>query len=102
MKSDRCSITPRENFVVIQRYEQAQLTPGGIVIPDTQRIKMDTGKVLAIGPGKYGDSGQLIPISGIYVGDTVHFAANAGTNVEISGQSYYLIPSVNIIAVECK
>ena len=51
-------IKPLGNRVVVQR-SKAPTSKGGILLPDSAQEKPKEGHVLAAGPGKLNDSGQL-------------------------------------------
>jgi len=68
------------------------------VLPDAAREKPQRGTVLAVGPGKLLDSGNRGRLQ-VAVGDTVVFAAYAGTDVKINGIEYLLIDESDILAV---
>lgn len=74
-------------------------SPGGIIIPDTaQKEKPERGKVIAVGPGKRGDGGDLIPVS-VKAGDIVIFSKYGYDEVKIGDEEYYIISESNILAV---
>ena len=55
-------LVPLEDRVVIKIIEQEQVTATGIVLPDTAKEKPSKGRVEAVGPGKYSEKGDLIPM----------------------------------------
>jgi len=76
-------------------------SPSGIIIPDTaQKEKSKVGVVIAVGPGKYGDEGDLIPTT-VKPGSKVYF--NAGWDNEVSvgekDEEYFLVHESDILAV---
>jgi len=76
-------ITPLSDHVFIQSLEGESQTPGGIVIPDTaEKEKPVKGKVLAVGPGRRNDKGELIPMS-VKVGDVVLFKKYGPDEIEL-------------------
>jgi len=52
----------------------------GIILPDIAQEEQHAGIVIEVGPGRYGETGELIPMD-IQVGDQVHFPTNAGYEV---------------------
>ena len=52
------NIKPLGDRIVIKRFEAAEKTAGGIVLPDSAKDKPQKGKVLAVGPGKLSKEGK--------------------------------------------
>ena len=96
-----CSLVPRDNWVIVEREITPEYTPGGLIRPQNQQVKMDSGIVLAIGPGKY-EYGVFVKVVGIEVGDRVHFAASGATDVIVDNKDYCFLPSTNCISVSRK
>ena len=92
------SIKPLHDSVVIERIEEELTSAGGIVIPDTAKEKPMRGKVLAIGPGKLLDNGNIIPL-GIKEGDEVLFGKYSGTEVKIDGKEAVVMREDDILGV---
>ena len=65
-------LRPLGNRVVVEPIEEDEVTPGGIVLPETAKEKPQQGKVLAVGPGERDEKGQRIPLD-VKVGDRVLF-----------------------------
>ena len=83
-------LVPLEDRVVVKLIEQEQTTSTGIVLPDTAKEKPSKGKVLAVGPGKYSDKGELLPMP-VKEGDIVVFAKYAGTEVKLDEEDYLVL-----------
>jgi chaperonin GroES len=83
-------LVPLEDRVVVKIIEQEQVTPTGIVLPDTAKEKPSKGRVEAVGPGKYSDKGDLLPMQ-VKVGDLVVFAKYAGTELKLDGEEYLVL-----------
>jgi chaperonin GroES len=69
--------------------EDAQMTAGGIYIPDTAKEKPQEGTVVAVGPGKLTDDGKRVPME-LAVGDTVVYSKYGGTEFK-EGDTEYLV-----------
>jgi chaperonin GroES len=54
--------------------------------------------VLAVGPGKYSDNGDLIPMP-VKEGDVVVFAKYAGTELKLDGEDYLVLRLTDLIGV---
>ncbi len=92
------AIQPLQDRLVIEAAAKEQTTAGGIILPDAAQEKPQRGTVIAVGPGKRLDSGQLAPID-INVGDTVLYGKYAGTEVNVDGKDYIIIRAEEILAV---
>lgn len=71
-------IRPLYDRIVIQRLEEDEKTPGGIVIPTSAKEKAQIGKVIAVGTGRVTPEGKTLPLA-VKVGDQVFFTKYAGT-----------------------
>ena len=93
------NIKPLEDRILVQLLEAEQTTASGLVIPDTAKEKPQEGKVLAVGPGRFDDSGSnRIPLD-VKVGDVVIFSKYGGTEVKYAGQEYLLLGARDILAI---
>ena len=73
-------IKPLGNRILIRR-SKVKASKGGILLPDTAQEKPKEGEVMAVGPGKMNDKGQIETLS-VKVGDMVLFSSYAGTEVK--------------------
>ena len=92
------SFKPLGSRVVIEPLEQEDITPGGIVLPETAKEKPQKGTVLAIGPGDRDDDGKRIPMD-VAVGDIVLYAKYAGTEVKVDGKKLLILKENDILAI---
>ncbi len=92
-------IKPLGNRVLVRR-SQAKTTRGGIILPDSAQEKPKQGEVVAVGPGKRDDEGNLKSMT-VCVGDTVMFTAYAGTAVKTDQQEeeYLIMSEEDILGV---
>lgn len=88
MTSDRILATP----VVEEK------TTGGLIIPETSKEKPQQATVVAIGPGRPGDRGQIIPMN-VKVGDTILFTKYAGTEIKFNETDYVIMTQGDILAI---
>ncbi|CAN5365009.1 co-chaperone GroES [soil metagenome] len=94
-------IRPLHDRVVIRRLEEERTSPGGIVIPDTATEKPVRGEVVAVGPGKTIDNGDVRALA-LKVGDIVLFGKYAGTETKVDGTEYLIMREDDILAVIAK
>ena len=58
------TLKPLSNHVLIEPPEEEKVTKSGIVIPDSaQAKKRSRGRIVAIGPGKFGKNNERVPMS---------------------------------------
>lgn len=91
-------ITPLGDHVLVKRAEAADISKGGIVLPETAKDKPQEGKVLAIGNGKVLENGERSSF-GVKVGDRVIFNSYGGTEVKHGGEDYLVMTENDILAV---
>ncbi len=91
-------IRPLQDRVIVQRVEEEEKTKGGIIIPDTAKEKPQEGKVIAVGKGKVGDDGKLIPLD-VKAGDRILFGKYSGTEVKLNGEDFLIMREDDILGV---
>jgi chaperonin GroES len=90
-------LQPLADRVLVKPIEKEEMTKSGIYLPDTAKEKPQEGKVLAVGPGKYGDEGDRIPMD-IKVGDTVIYAKYGGTEIKVDDEELIILRESDILA----
>jgi len=91
-------VRPLHDRLVVKRVDEEAKTKGGIIVPDTAKEKPLQGKVVAAGPGKVNDEGDVIPLD-VKKGDRVLFGKYAGTEIDIDGQEHLIIREDDVLAV---
>ena len=91
-------IRPLHDRVVVKRLEEEAKTAGGILLPDNATEKPSRGEVLAAGPGKVLDSGDIRPM-GVKVGDKVVFGQYGGTTVKVDGEELLILSENEIFGI---
>lgn len=90
---------PLSNHLFLEPLEEEKTTKSGIVIPETADKERPTrGKVVAVGPGKKDDDGDVIPMS-VKVGDVVLFKKYGPDEVEFEGKKYLVGDEDDILAI---
>jgi chaperonin GroES len=92
------SLQPLEDRIVVRPAEAEEKTASGLVIPDTAKEKPQQGEVLAVGPGRRSDTGELIPLD-ISVGDTVVYSKYGGTEITQEGEDLLILAGRDILAI---
>ncbi|MGN5882454.1 co-chaperone GroES [Staphylococcus simulans] len=91
-------LKPLGNRVIIQRVETEQTTKSGIVLTDKAKEKSNEGKVIAVGPGRTLDNGNVIAPE-VKEGDTVVFEQYAGSEVQVGDEKYLVISEEEVLAI---
>jgi chaperonin GroES len=91
-------IRPLHDRVVVRRTEEETRTAGGIVLPDSAAEKPSRGEVLAIGPGKLLENGDVRRLD-VKVGDKVIFGQYGGSTVKIDGEELLILAESEIFGV---
>mgnify|MGYP003572803297 FL=1 len=92
------NIRPLHDRLVVRRLEEETTTSGGIVLPDSAAEKPSQGEVLAVGPGKTLDSGEIQAL-GVKVGDKVIFGQYGGSTVKLDGEELLILNESEIFGV---
>ena len=71
---------------------------GGLYIPDTAKEKPQQGEIVAVGPGRFDDKGNRLPVE-VKVGDKVLYGKYSGTEVTVEGESYLILRESDVLAV---
>jgi chaperonin GroES len=92
------NIRPLHDRVVVRRLDEETKTSGGIVLPDSAAEKPSQGEVLAVGPGKVLDSGDVRALD-VKVGDKIIFGQYGGSTVKIDGEELLILAESEIFGV---
>ena len=90
--------TPLHDKVLVKRTEEEEKSAGGIVLPGSATAKPSQGEVIAVGPGKKSENGDVSPV-GVAVGDTVIFGQYGGNEIKIDGDEYLILSESDIFGV---
>ncbi len=91
-------IKPLGDRILVKRIKEEERTKGGIIIPDTAKEKPQEGKVVAVGKGKYGDDGKLIPIE-VKAGDKILFGKYSGSEFKHDGEDLLILREDDILGI---
>lgn len=91
-------LRPLADRIIVKNTGAEATTKGGIVLPDTAKEKPTTGEVIAVGPGKTLENGQVAPVE-VKAGDKVLYGKYAGTEVKVEGEEYVILRHDDILAV---
>lgn len=91
-------LQPLNDRALVKRLESEEKTAGGLYIPDTAKEKPSKGIVVAVGPGKFDEAGNRIPMT-VKVGDQVLFNKYAGTEVKLDDVDHLVMREDDILAI---
>ena len=94
----KIKLNPLADRVVVKAAEAEEKTKGGIILPDTAKEKPVEGTIVAAGPGKISDNGELVKMT-VKVGDKVLYGKYSGTEVTIDGEEYLIMRESDIFAI---
>jgi chaperonin GroES len=91
-------LRPLGDRVLVKSAEEKEIKKGGIIIPDTAKEKPQEGLIIAVGPGKRDDKGQLIPMN-VKAGDKVLYGKYSGNEVKLDDQEYMIMHEEDIYGI---
>ncbi len=93
------NLKPLSDKVVVKLLEAQEKTSGGIFLPESGREESHLAEVIAVGEGRFTESGQLLK-PGVNVGQKVVIKGKwAGDNVTVEGVEYKIVTESDILAV---
>lgn len=100
------NIQPVGDRILVKREDApAKKSPSGIIIPDSvEKEKSNIGTILAVGPGRTNDDGELIAMSvkpGTRVVFKLSWEDKEGSKVDLGekDEEYFLVKESDILAV---
>ena len=94
----KLNLKPLGDRLVIKPLEGEEVTPSGIVLPETAKEKPQKGEVLSVGPGARDEDGKRIAMD-VKAGDKVLFAKYAGTEIKIDSEKVLILRESDILAI---
>jgi|SRR5215204_898053 len=91
-------VAPLADRVVVKPLDEAEQMRGGLYIPDTAKEKPQQGEIVAVGPGRFDDKGNRLPVE-VKVGDKVLYGKYSGTEVTVEGENYLILRESDVLAV---
>ncbi len=92
------NLRPLGSRVVVEPLEAEDVTPGGIVLPETAKEKPQRGKMLSVGPGDRDEDGERIAMD-VAAGDVVLYAKYAGTEIKVEGKKLLILKESDLLAI---
>ncbi|OAY57959.1 10 kDa chaperonin, mitochondrial [Manihot esculenta] len=88
-------LIPSLNRILVEKIVPPSKTNSGILLPE-KTSKLNSGKVVAVGPGDRDKDGKLIPVT-LKEGDTVLLPDYGGTEVKLGDKEYHLYRDEDIL-----
>jgi chaperonin GroES len=94
---ESCSVLRDSVLVYVETKETA--TEGGILLAQSSssETRPSTGKVVKVGPGRFATNGERMEME-LNEGDFIKFRDYAGNEIEIEGEEYTVVSSLDILA----
>ena len=91
-------IKPLSDRVIVKAEAAEEKTASGIILPDTAKEKPQQGEIVATGPGKVSESGNLIKLT-VKKGDSILYGKYSGTEITVDGKEYLIMRESDILAI---
>lgn len=92
-------LKPLHDNLVLKPISVEETTKTGIVLPETaSKENPEKGEVVAVGPGKRMENGDIVPIS-VKIGDKVMFKKYSPDEIKIDDEEYLLISENDVLAI---
>ena len=93
------NIRPLHDRIVVKRIDtNDEKTAGGLIIPDSAKEKPQEGEVVAVGNGKRGDDGKVMPLE-LKAGDRILFGKYSGSDIKLDGIEYMIMREDEVLGV---
>ena len=92
-------LQPTNDRILVKPIDEGEQTYGSIVIPDMGKERPEIGEVLAVGPGRLSEFGQMILVRSCKVGDIVLVPKVGTLRIDFEGEEYYIAQDKEVLAV---
>mmetsp|Transcript_82753 Transcript_82753/g.230773 ORF Transcript_82753/g.230773 Transcript_82753/m.230773 type:complete len:103 (+) Transcript_82753:93-401(+) len=89
---------PIADRILVQKLKADVKSAGGILLPDAAKQEVNQATVLAVGPGRKNNKGDVISM-GTKVGDTVVIPRYGGTELKLDGEDYQIYRDDDIVGI---
>ena len=91
-------VKPLFDKVVVKATKKEETTKSGFILPSSAQEKSQTAVVVAVGPGKVNEKGEMIKMQ-VKEGDVVLYAKYSGSEFKIDGEELTIISQNDILAI---
>jgi len=93
------NLNPCNDRIIIKPIDEGEQMYGSIVVPDMGKEKPEMGTVVAIGPGRLSEYGQMVVVRSCKVGDVVLIPKIGTLRIDFEGEEYLIAQDREILAV---
>ena len=93
-------IKPTGDKILVKQAEPEKTTKGGLFIPEIASEAPSYGTVIAVGPGKKDDKGNIQKLQ-VKAGDKIYFTKNATVEVMHNGAEHLMMKEERVLLIEC-
>ena len=94
----KLKLKPLGGRVIVEPIEQEEMTPGGIILPETAKEKPQEGEVAAVGKGKRLEDGKIVALD-VQVGDRILFGKYSGSDIKLDGEEYLIMREDEVLGI---
>jgi len=92
-------LRPLGDRVIVKPAAKEEMTKAGIILPDTvDKERPEQGEVIAVGPGRVLDNGQMSTMS-LKIGDKIVFKKYGPDEVKMGDEELLVISESDVMAV---
>jgi chaperonin GroES len=91
-------LKPLHDKVLVRRTEEEEKSSGGIILSGSAKEKPSQGEVVAVGPGKLSDNGEIIKPN-VKKGDLVIFGQYGGNEIKLDGEELLILSESDIFGI---
>ena len=92
-------LNPCNDRIVIKPIDDGEQMYGSIVVPDMGKEKPEMGTVVAVGPGRLSEYGQMITVRSCKKDDIVLIPKLGTLRIDFEGEEYLIAQDREILAV---
>lgn len=92
------AIKPLFDYVLVKPLQQEEMTPSGIVLPDSAKEKPQVGEIMAVGEGTVNNEGKKVPMV-VKKGQKVLYKKWGGNEVKVGSEEWLLIEQKDVMAI---
>jgi chaperonin GroES len=91
-------VRPLYDRVLVKRHDPETKTRSGLFLPEASQKKSSYAVVVAVGDGRMGDDGKLVPLR-VEPGMTVLLSEWSGDEIKLEGVDHLIVREKDILAV---
>lgn len=89
---------PIYDRIIVEKIWQEDKTASGIIIPEQAKEKPMRSVVVAVGPGRLLDNGEIRPLM-IKVGDTILMGKYVGSDFTLDGRKLTIVKEDDVLSI---